>query len=256
MITCDQCRDDLAEYALGDADGAQRDRLELHLSACPVCRQELEQLQAAWASLPLTLTPLQPSRGLYDHVLERIERAALTLPLEQHPPGRRERFLSYAVAAAVFLGLTAGLWRLAQPSADDVAARRNAEQLAERLGNLQEMERLLADKNVRVVSLHSPQPSNPAEAYLVWDLAARQWHFYADNLPAPPPGSVYQLWIAPAQGDAAAGPTFTVDDQGLGSVIVDLPRLQAQEPNRATVTLEPAGGSSQPTGKVVLEAAF
>jgi hypothetical protein len=256
MITCDQCREALPEFVLGPGDPAQALRMAAHLAACPVCRQEQEELQAAWSALPSSLASIQPRPEVFERVLARIDgdRAIVAAPSFQ--PSRKERLLSYVVAASIFFSVAAGLWQLSRPAGGDaeMAARRSAEQLAERLGNLQEMERLLASKNVRLVALKPQGSADATQAYVIWDFAARQWHFYASNLPAPAAGFEYQVWAAPASGDPVAGPTFKVNAEGLGSAIIDVPTLDMRSPAKAIVTLEPAGGSKTPTGKVFLEA--
>jgi anti-sigma-K factor RskA len=253
---CDQCREDLAEYALGSTGAAQAGDVAAHLATCPACRQEFAELQAAWAAMPFALGPIEPSRELFDRILARVDgRQAATPTSATYHPSRRERLLSYAVAAAVLIGLTIGFWKIAQPH-DDAAVRRSAEQFAQRLGNLREMERLLASDNVRLVSLKREDASGRVEAYVIWDLAAGQWHFYAYHLPAPPSGHAYQTWIVDRDGKHRPGPMLAVDEHGLGKAIVELPKLGLRDAAKAAVTLEPAGGSTQPTGQVILEAAL
>jgi anti-sigma-K factor RskA len=256
MITCDQCREELTEFTLGPADAAQAERMAAHLAACPVCRQELDELQAAWSALPTTLAPIQPRPEVFERILGRIDGDRALVAGPRFQSSRTERILSYVVAASIFLGVAAGIWQLSRPAggAADAAARRSAEKLAERLGNLQEMERLLASKNVRLVALKPPASAGATQAYVIWDFAARQWHLYASNLPAPPAGFEYQVWAAPPKGDPVAGPTFMVNADGLGSAIIDVPTLDVRSPAKAIVTLEPAGGSKTPTGNVFLEA--
>jgi hypothetical protein len=257
MIACDQCRDAMPELALDPCDAAQVQPMAEHLAACPVCRQEFEDLQTAWSAMASTLTPIQPRPQVLENILARIDGGRLvTVPPPRYQPSRRERVLSYVVAACVFIGIAAGIWLLSRPTggAADLAARRAAEELAERLGKLQEMERLLVSKNVRLVALHLQPSAAKAQAYVVWDLAARQWHFYASSLPAPPAGSEYQLWAVPTEGDPVAGPTFTVNAEGLGSAIINVPLFDARTLAKAVVTLEPAGGSKSPSDTVLLEA--
>jgi anti-sigma-K factor RskA len=255
-FTCEQCRDELPEYALGSLDAAQVGDVAAHLATCESCRREFAAAQAAWTALPLALAPIEPSRELIDRILARIDGASASKgAAATYRPSRRERVLSYLVAAAVLIGLTVGFWKIAQPQ-DDAAVRRSAEKFAERLGNLQEMERLLAADNVRLVSLKRNEGGQSVEAYVIWDLAAGQWHFYANHLPAPPSGHGYQAWIVNHDGRYSPGPMLSVDEHGLGTAIVDLPRLGVRHAAKAAVTLEPAAGSKQPTGKVILEAAL
>lgn len=256
MITCQQCRDDMAELALSSIDAARAEAMTAHLAACPVCRQEFDDLGAAWTALPQLLDPISPPAEVFDRVAARIDASPLAAaPAGLAPPRRGERILSWVLAASVLMGLTAGLWRLSR-SPDDEADRRSATQLAERLGKLQHMERLLASRNVRLVSVRPESAAGAIEASVVWDLAARQWHVYVANLPAAPPGRQYQLWAADRAGVVHAGPLLTPNDQGLASALADLPNLDVSGPAKALITLEPTGGSKQPTGKVILEAAL
>ena len=271
MISCDQCREELAEHALGHMSAESSAAVDEHLAACPVCRHESAALVAAWSALPMALAPVAPSADLFDRITARLDDSPaawrqLTTPtsagstnLNQRqvsPLTPRQRLFSYVLAASVFLGLTASLLHLTQPSRDDAVAIAKIEELAERLGRLQrrEAERLLQSERVRIVSLHGPKIPDSAQAYVVWDLPGRQWHFYASDLAPAPDGQTHQLWAATRAGTLLPGPTFTVNDDGLGSVVADFPDLSPADGAKAVVTLEPPGGSKQPTGKTILEA--
>jgi hypothetical protein len=157
---------------------------------------------------------------------------------------------SYVVAATVAAALMAGaLYMRPQPTTADAALH----DLAARLGKLQQLDRMLSAGNVKLASLRPPADGS-TRAYVVWDFAARQWHFYAMGLPPAPAGQAYQLWAVVDGRDALPGPTFEVNAEGLGSAIADFPDLAPGTPARAAVTLEPTGGSSQPTNDAVLEA--
>ncbi len=74
--------------------------------------------------------------------------------------------------------------------------------------------------------------------------------FYASNLPAPPAGKDYQLWIIAGSTPKSEG-VFPVDGKG-GAVHV-LPEVPAAAGVSAfAVTLEPAGGLAQPSGAMYL----
>jgi len=49
-------RTDLGAYSLGLLDAAETARVERHLSACPDCRQEVQEFEAV--------------RGMLDHLVE------------------------------------------------------------------------------------------------------------------------------------------------------------------------------------------
>ena len=267
MISCQQCRDELAEYALGQSDAAYAASVQEHLRACADCRRELAEVEQAWSALPATLAPTKAPPRLFDQVLARIDyppgvaspRAEILAEAagDAHPgphfqPSRRERILSYILAASVLVGLSAGYYRLLHPG--DAQTRQSVQNFAERLGNLQQLERLMRSENVRVVSFKQTESPDGVEAYLLWDMAAGQWHFFA-KLPPAPAAKTYQLWAAADDGRMLAGPTFETS-AGVGGVLFDLPAMTSHPASKAIVTLEPAGGSQQPSGKTVLEAAL
>ena len=276
MITCDQCREELAEHALGRLSAETSAAVDEHLAACPICRHESAALVAAWSTLPMALAPIAPSADLFNRIAARIDdspaawrqlasTSSAVSSADATPPDERsassltprQRFLSYALAASLFIGLTASFVRLTQPSRDEAAAIASIQELAERLGELQrrEAERLLQSEHFRLASLHGPETPDSAQAYVVWDLVGRQWHF-ASELPPAPAGQTYQLWAATRAGAFLPDPTFTVNAAGLGSAVADFPTLSPSDGAKAVVTLEPLKGSPQPTGKTVLEAAL
>src|SRR5262249_9107004 len=92
-----------------------------------------------------------------------------------------------------------------------------------------------------------------ASAKVVWDTKARQWAIYIFDLPAPPSDKDYQLWYVTDDAKLSAG-VFRTDAQGRTVLRLALP-LEALAGLAATaVTLEPRGGSAQPTGKFYLKA--
>ncbi|MBA4104330.1 MAG: hypothetical protein C0485_01130 [Pirellula sp.] len=271
MITCDQCRSELAEHALGHLSAEISATVDEHLAACPVCRHESAALAAAWSALPMALAPVAPSADLFDRITARIDdspaawrqvapasSADAIIPAggNASPLTSRQRLLSYVLAASLFIGLSVSFVRLTQPSRDDAVAIAAIQELAERLGKLQrrEADRLLQSEHFRLASLHGPETPDSAQAYVVWDLMGKQWHFYASDLPPAPAGQTYQLWATTRAGAFLPGPTFVVNDEGLGSAVADFPKLSPRDGAKAVITLEPLEGSEQPSGKTILEA--
>jgi len=68
----------------------------------------------------------------------------------------------------------------------------------------------------------------------------------ASRLPAAPPGQTWQLWLV-STGHATSAGTLTADTDRT-SAVFELPANLPRAVIRAMLTLEPAGGSSQPTG--------
>ncbi|BBO36425.1 anti-sigma factor domain-containing protein [Lacipirellula parvula] len=270
MITCDHCRNELAEHALGHLTAEAAAAVGDHLAACPVCRHEAAAIVAAWSALPMTLEPVAPPADLFDRITNRLED--WPQGSKSHPAQRslnpstnsaekrataarrlsaRQRLASYALAASVLIGLTASFARLA-PSSDHAARK---QQIANELliTGARDKARLRSEQ-VRIVSFHGAQAPETAAAYIIWDLPAQQWHFHATGLPAASAGKSYQLWAADDRGDYFAGPQFTVDQQGEAHVIADFPKLTPGRPSRAIVTLESDAKTSQPSADLVFEA--
>jgi anti-sigma-K factor RskA len=71
------------------------------------------------------------------------------------------------------------------------------------------------------------------------------------GLPALQPGEVYQFWLADDETQVASN-TFLVDATGIGYIVVKAPR-EVNAFREVMVTVEPEGGSDEPSEQVVLE---
>lgn len=73
MGYCEEKKDKLMDLALGELDGADRVELEMHLSACPGCRERLEQDRAIIGALKGVTLPeprAEFMEGLSDRVFQ------------------------------------------------------------------------------------------------------------------------------------------------------------------------------------------
>ena len=267
MITCDQCRNELAEHALGHLSVENRATVDEHLAACPVCRHEAAAIVATWSALPMTLEPVAPPADLFDRIASRIDDAPQAWKqrssrhVVENAPGAKQgrsdsprrlttgqRMLSYAVAASIFFGLTATFAKLMLPSGEHA----RIEQIAQEIRD-SESERLARfnSQPLRLLPVHAPPA---AEAYIIWDLPSHEWQFHAVGLPPAPTGQTYQLWAANEQGDHFAGPRFNVNAQGVASAIGYFPKISPDDAPRAIVTLEPDAQADRPSGEPIFAA--
>ncbi len=75
----------------------------------------------------------------------------------------------------------------------------------------------------------------------------RQAVLVAENMPAPPRGTVYQLWLdQPSSGTVSAG-LMPRGQAGQAVVLAG----DAADANGASITLEPSGGSARPTSEPI-----
>jgi len=230
-------------YALDALDpGSERDRFTRHLSRCQSCAGEVRGFrEVATAMAFAAATP--PPPGLRDRVLTAAARTRQLPPeVPAHGRSRRARsrapwvpWLSGVVAAASIA--VAVLFGLAQAHTQDELNQVRAENKAISL--------LLSSPQV---TLLSKSTTAGGVATVVLSAARRQLAVVTSGLPALPPGQVYQLWLigktkttsAGLLPPAQAGQTPPV----LASGVVKGDTLG--------LTVEPAGGSAQPTTTPIL----
>lgn len=213
----------------------------------------------------MTLAPVAPSANLFDRIISRLDDSNVPQRApSQHwsseatrrvrsPLSKRQRNWSYALAASVFIGLTAAFVQLMRPDGNDSIQNARLEQLAKDYKELLAREqRRPLNSNLRLVEMSGP---TAAAAFVIWDLPSQQWHFHVVGLPPAPAGQAYQLW-ALTKSSAIPGPTFEPNAQGVGSAVGAFSGLSPLDGVRAAVTLEPKEGSERPTGDPLLEAAL
>jgi hypothetical protein len=84
------------------------------------------------------------------------------------------------------------------------------------------------------------------------ELTGQRGELLIKNMPAPPKGKVYEVWIK--RGTAAPAPTEALFDVNhAGRAVVDVP-ASLQSGDAVLVTAEPAGGALTPTPPVLIAA--
>jgi anti-sigma-K factor RskA len=86
-----------------------------------------------------------------------------------------------------------------------------------------------------------------ANAKVIWDTETHQWVIYIFNLPTPPSDKDYQLWYVTKDARISAA-VFRPNAQGRTVLKLTLPAQATSGLAATAVTLEPKGGSPQPTG--------
>lgn len=71
------------------------------------------------------------------------------------------------------------------------------------------------------------------------------------GLPSLPQSKVYELWLIPSVGEPISAGLVSVEERGSTTVNIDMTG-KAQDFAAVGVSIEPAGGSPQPTGPIVL----
>jgi hypothetical protein len=167
--------------------------------------------------------------------------------------------LAASLLAAVGLGLEVGALRRALDGARTSLASletRLADAARERdrlAGELAAREATLADltgRATRTVALAGTGPAPQASARAWLDPESRRLVLVVYDLPPPPRGQSYQLWVI-AGGEPVSAGVFEIDRAGRTRYeTTSQPPLAG--PVTIAVTLEPAGGVPKPSGPMVL----
>ncbi len=259
MSVHEQFAEDLALYALGSLDGAERLALEEHLDGCASCRRELELLRGDLSLLALTTAGPKPPARARKRLMSAIANEP-RLPAAAPAPERQRSWwpaLGWLAAAAMAL-LCIGLLRQNSTLQRDLASLRTRFQTqlndqGSKLEQANEVVATLLDPDAKKIELvaagNKPQPRGKA----IYQRRNRNLIFFASNLPPLPAEKIYELWLFPANGGApiAAG-LFKPDARG-SATVVNPPLPEGVEAKNFAVTLEPESGSHEsPRGTPVI----
>jgi anti-sigma factor RsiW len=215
-------------YAVDALDDIERARFERHLAECAECRAEVASLRHT-AGLLAETTAVAPPQGLRERVLADIATVRPLPPAvrTEAAPRRRFRLAPLAAAAALIAAVGTGVV-VAQPWADD----------SSQAPQVSAVDRVLQAEDAE----RYPQTIDGAEATLVRSRSLNQAVLVTEDMAPPPDGKVYELWL---------------DHEGVGMVPAGLMTeggeqeiLLEGDPATATgagITVEPAGGSEEPT---------
>lgn len=216
-------------YAVDAVDDIERASFERHLASCPTCRAEVASLREASALLADAATTTPPPE-LRDAVLSGITRVRPLPPVTVGGPVHRRRWFPALVAAVVLalVGVGGAVW---QPWRDDTSVQVSV------------TDQVLQDPEAQQVSQTLP---NGATATVVRSPKEHRAVLVTEDLPEPPTGKVYQLWLqTPSEDMVSAG----LMPAGASTALLD---GNADDAIGVGVSLEPAGGSEQPTEVVAL----
>lgn len=220
-----------APYALDALEPLERARFEAHLETCEDCRAELAGFTATAGRLGESLQQAPPPM-LRDRLMAEIADTPQRRIVVPGRPGRLRRALpGAAVAAAVLVGgFGVGGYVVEHQRAEDLSV-----QAAD-----------LSDRNLAISTvLGAPDANTQTKSFddggtmrMVSSVSHDSAVVVTSDMPAPADGKVYQLWMIDDSGPISQG-VFTTS----GTVIM----RGVDDANRIAITVEPPGGSEQPT---------
>jgi anti-sigma-K factor RskA len=248
-VNCEQAEELLGAYAADALSNDEAAQFRAHLATCADHTARAREMRATTGTLAETVDPIAPPPRLRDRVLSAVAaqpqvaadavRAPRRVPAQPRPAvgGRVIRWPFQrltpmqawgAVAAAVIAGLLA--WNIVLQTDGQSDAERYA------IANADAVAPLLAGDDAIGSVLYFEDEKKAA--------------VIADDVPAIEASQTYQMW-AIADGTPSSVGLIDPDDSGRADALVDFDATRA---DTFAVTVEPAGGSDQPTSDPIFVA--
>jgi anti-sigma-K factor RskA len=185
---------------------------------------------------------------------ERAEKKALPFVQPRRAESRTARWL--LIAATALLAVTAGYLfkQNAELARERYALARERDDLSKEMAVWRGQVDDIVSPRTRIIVMAGDETPQ-SNAKVVWDTKAQQWAIYIFDLPAPPSDKEYQLWYVTQNAKISAA-VFRTNEQGRSVLKLTLPPEALVGLAATAVTLEPRGGSPQPTGKFYLKASI
>jgi anti-sigma-K factor RskA len=218
-MTCEELQQDYGAYALGILENPEQEEIAHHLAVkCPNCVPGVRGALAIVTALSGAVESKEPPRRLRQRIVGMISpepkrsRAAVVLP-----------WALVAALSIAILSITVAM----RPAAVDASKLRQA--LA-----------ILNDPATKDVAFGEAKPSRGR----MFVSPARGVVFIATNLPKIGPDRTFELWVLPAAGNPIPAGTF---NSASDSSAVHIHNGPVENAAALAVTVEPQGGSPQPT---------
>ncbi len=262
-------------YVFGRLNPGNRKQFEAHLATgCEQCRAELSGLYEATALMPLLLRQEMPPSGVQQRLLSRIASKKPDQPRSERPqqpraerpqqqrekpatpsPRPERPWYLYASIVIGILLIVALIIFVNQLVGTTTSQEKKIAELHIELQQAREAVGILHAERVEMLSLTGTIPGTEMHGKVLWDPARRNALLQTSNLPVEPAGEQYQLWILKEKMYYAVGVFDVTAERSNTLTIVPLPVGDTKEIEEFSVTLEPKGGSPQPTGAIQLRAA-
>ncbi|MHB2029496.1 MAG: anti-sigma factor [Acidimicrobiales bacterium] len=257
MMTHDEAYELLAPMALDALDADVRDVLESHVSECPRCQGELDELREVASALGTTYAAVP--EGLWEKISSRLyERdgddaavpelavGALSIPFDAALTRRVEISKRLkAIAATVSLVAAAAIIAL---GASLVNANSHVGNLQNALNKSNESAVLsaLVTPGHKVITLASSTNHELARFVMLPD---GRGYLISSRMPSLPGSETYQLW------GIVGGKPVSIGVMGRSPSQVTFTLASSPAPSALAVTIEPSGGALTPAKTLVASGA-
>jgi len=225
--------DSVPAFVLGSLEAEEARLVAEHLAGCTICRKELEAYQMVADRLLLGLPEAAPPMELKTRLMENIQRLNRRPAPQQAGWRLPRRLLPVGAFASLFLIVllvvsNVMLW-----------------------GKVARAEVLLRGPlGMRAIALQNTTAAVGASGFVIISADGRNGVLVVDQLPALDETQAYQIWLM-RDSQPTSGAVFSVDESGYRGLRIIAPDSLISY-SEIRVTIEPGGGSANPTGAEVL----
>jgi anti-sigma-K factor RskA len=235
--------EDLPAYAIGALDKDEIPELEAHLRSCVQCQNEL----AGFKQVEMGLLTAFPLRTPDPKLRSRIQ-SKLPVPSRTHTPRFQLSWLTAALVGMVLLLIGGNLTAFQQIR----QLKSTQDLLASQLENNKLIMAMLSYPETHTYPISGSQVSGT----IMVDTERNMAMILTWDMPQLQSDQTYQVWLIDAEGNRKSGGVFIADSL---SPFTSTPVTLTDKITQFTglgVTIEPAGGSPQPTGERVFKVDF
>ena len=225
-MTCEELRDEYGAYALGIAEDPERAEIAEHLARnCSDCVPGVRKAMAMVTAMSGMDTASEPPKDLRDRVVGMVDRGKVEKRTKRSFMGF---VLPWAACAALAIALLAVVVPSRRPNPDTA-------KLAQALA-------ILNDPETKQVTFGETARPSRGRVFVSGEKGVL---FIGASLPALAPGKTFELWVIPAKGNPVPAGTFGREADA--TAVYVRPGAVQGDAAAMAVTVEPEGGSPQPT---------
>jgi hypothetical protein len=225
-VTCEELRGEYGVFALGIAEEPANSEIAAHLARqCPECTTGVRSAMATTAAMSGAVTEVEPSKALRRRVIGMVAPE----------PKSSWVFLPWAVSAVLAIVLLSiAIPRGKQNPPQTAPQNQDASRLADALS-------ILNDPVAKDVTFGDPTARGRVF------VGSQGVVVIAAHLPKLEANRTFELWILPSQGNPIPAGTFHGETISNSTSAVYVYRGSTANAAAVAVTVEPEGGSPQPT---------
>jgi anti-sigma-K factor RskA len=228
-------------YALDALTDEEHADFEKHLARCPSCEQEVRGLRETAARLAMA-TAVVPPPEMRSRVLAAAPRTRQLAPSSRNLRARAGNGTGLRRLPLSRTGLTAAILALAAAVVFLLVTQvSTSRQLRQTQASNSAIAAVLAAPDARIESLPATEGGTVTA---VMSLRQQEAVITSAGLPSLPGTRVYQLWVMTSSGTARSAGLLTITHSGSATPVLADGVLPG---DRLGITVEPAGGTAQPT---------